>query len=230
MREAGEGYEYIITIFRSEQSVSRADLICNDIWDTISKNYSQSSEFFKRNTKEKETKGMNNLTQEEQPNGSSRNDEKNNDSPQWNGRCYARARPKSSRPSPLLPPRRKSPDHAQRYTNEATLSRAHSIKFLSTRSVQRRGRGVSFGGRTTSFHGVQKGAEGRRSTVAPCRGGSTAPTHTHLVFVAPRNTRTLSSPPPSSYHHVEREAHTDAPPRLLNRALSLSLSLSLEVC
>ena len=39
------------------------------------------------------------------------------------------------------------------------------------------GRGVSFGGRTTSFYGWQKGAEGRRSTMAPCRGGSNG-THT----------------------------------------------------
>lgn len=85
------------------------------------------------------------------------------------------------------------------------------------------GRGVSFGGRTTSFHGVQKGAEGRRSTVAPCRGGSTAPTHTHTYSW-------LQGTRGRSLHHVEREAHTDAPPRLLNRALSLSLSLSLEVC
>lgn len=167
---------------------------------------------------------MNNLTQEEQPNGSSRNDEKNNDSPQWNGRCYARARPKSSRPSPLLPPRRKSPDHAQRYTNEATLSRARSIKFLSTRSVQRRPRCILW----WSHDVVPRRAEGGRRKAehrgAMSRGVHGTHTHTH-VFVAPRNTRTLSSPPPSSYHHVEREAHTDAPPRLLNRALSLSPSL-----
>lgn len=101
---------------------------------------------------------MNNLTQEEQPNGSSRNDEKNNDSPQWNGRCYARARPKSNRPSPLLPSRRKSPDHAQRYTNGATLSRARSIKFLSTRSVQRRPRCILW----WSHDVVPRRAEGGR--------------------------------------------------------------------
>lgn len=83
------------------------------------------------------------------------------------------------------------------------------------------GRGVSFGGRTTSFHGVQKGAEGRRSTVAPCRGGSTAPTRKHLRI--PRIRGSKEHEDALSNHHVEREAHTDAPPRLLNRALSLSL-------
>lgn len=82
-------------------------------------------------------------------------------------------------------------------------------------------RGVSFGGRTTSFHGVQKGAEGRRSTVAPCRGGSTAPTRKHLRI--PRIRGSKEHEDALSNHHVEREAHTDAPPRLLNRALSLSL-------
>lgn len=168
---------------------------------------------------------MNNLTQEEQPNGSSRNDEKNNDSPQWNGRCYARARPKSSRPSPPSSPRDENPRTTRNVTRTKPLFHEPAPSNSYQRGRCNVGRGVSFGGRTTSFHGVQKGAEGRRSTVAPCRGGSTAPTHTHLVFVAPRNTRTLSSPPPSPYRHVEREAHTDAPPRLLNRALSLSPSL-----
>lgn len=102
-----------------------------------------------------------------------------NDSSQWNGRCYIRPRPKIDRPSPPPPPRRKSVDHAQRYTrttsfHEATPSNSYRRGRCNVESF-----GVSFGGRTTSFHGVQKGAEGRRSTVAPCRGGSTAPTHAH---------------------------------------------------
>lgn len=64
---------------------------------------------------------MNNLTQEEQPNGSSRNDEKNNDSPQWNGRCYARARPKSSRPSPPSSPRDENPRTTRNVTRTKPL-------------------------------------------------------------------------------------------------------------
>lgn len=125
-----------------------------------------------------------------------------------------------------LPPRDENPRTTRNVTRTKPLFHEPAPSNSYRRGRCNVGRGVSFGGRTTSFHGVQKGAEGRRSTVAPCRGGSTAPTHTHLVFVAPRNTRTLSSPPPSSYRHVEREAHTDAPPRLLNRALSLSLSIA----
>lgn len=161
---------------------------------------------------------MNNLTQEEQPNGSSRNDEKNNDSPQWNGRCYARARPKSSRPSPPSSPRDENPRTTRNVTRTKPLFHEPTPSNSYRRGRCNVGRGVSFGGRTTSFHGVQKGAEGRRSTVAPCRGGSTAPTHTHTYSW-------LQGTRGRSLHHVEREAHTDAPPRLLNRALSLSPSL-----
>lgn len=167
---------------------------------------------------------MNNLTQEEQPNGSSRNDEKNNDSPQWNGRCYARARPKSSRPSPPSSPRDENPRTTRNVTRTKPLFHEPAPSNSYRRGRCNVGRGVSFGGRTTSFHGVQKGAEGRRSTVAPCRGGSTAPTHTHLVFVAPRNTRTLSSP------RRKGGAHRRAATVIKPCTLSLSLSLSLEVC
>lgn len=110
------------------------------------------------------------------------------------------------------------------------LSRAHSIKFLSTRSVQDR---ILWCILWWSHDVVPRRAEGGRRKAehrgAMSRGvhgtHTRAHTHIHLVFVARRNTRTLS--PTKHHHYHERKAHTDAPPRLLNRALSLSLSLSI---
>lgn len=179
---------------------------------------------------------MNNLTQEEQPNGSSRNDEKNNDSPQWNGRCYARARPKSSRPSPLLPPRRKSPDHAQRYTNEATLSRARSIKFLSTRSVQRRPRCILWwshdvvprraeGGRRKAEHrgAMSRGVHGTHTHTPRIRGSKE---HEDALFT----TTIIVSPRRKGGAH--RRAATVIKPCTLSLSLSIAggVLMEAEIC
>lgn len=181
---------------------------------------------------------MNNLTQEEQPNGSSRNDEKNNDSPQWNGRCYARARPKSSRPSPPSSPRDENPRTTRNVTRTKPLFHEPAPSNSYRRGRCNVGRGVSFGGRTTSFHGVQKGAEGRRSTVAPCRGGSTAPTHTHTPRIrgskehedALFTTTIIVSPRRKGGAH--RRAATVIKPCTLSLSLSIAggVLMEAEIC
>lgn len=131
--------------------------------------------------------------------------------------------------APLFPPRRKSPDHAQRYTNEATLSRARSIKFLSTRSVQRRPRCILW----WSHDVVPRRAEGGRRKAehrgAMSRGVHGTHTHTH-VFVAPRNTRTLSSPRRKGGAH--RRAATVIKPCTLSLSLSIAggVLMEAEIC